>query len=67
MKNLLFKELRLCVPAQAWIYFALVACVLIPGWPPIVGLFYVTVSVMIIFSSSPRRFSPSLCCSSAIS
>ena len=49
MKNLLFKELRLCVPAQAWIYFALVACVLIPGWPPIVGLFYVTVSVMIIF------------------
>ena len=49
MKNLLFKELRLCVPAQAWIYFALVARVLIPGWPPIVGLFYVTVSVMIIF------------------
>ena len=49
MKNLLFKELRLCVPAQAWVYFALVACVLIPGWPPIVGLFYVTVSVMIIF------------------
>ncbi len=49
MKNLLFKELRLSVPAQAWVYFALVACVLIPGWPPIVGLFYVTVSVMIIF------------------
>lgn len=49
MKNLLFKELRLSVPPQTWVYIALVACVLIPSWPPIIGFFYVTLSVMIIF------------------
>lgn len=40
MKNLLFKEIRLCVPAQVWIFVALSALIVVPNWPSLVAFVY---------------------------
>ncbi|MDY5441237.1 MAG: ABC-2 transporter permease [Candidatus Enteromonas sp.] len=49
MKNLLYKELRLCMPVQAWIYFLLIITVVVPNWPPIIGFYMPLVACNIIF------------------
>ena len=35
MKNLLYKELRLCVPVQTWIFVALNCLCIIPNYPAV--------------------------------
>ncbi|MDY2913260.1 MAG: ABC-2 transporter permease [Candidatus Enteromonas sp.] len=49
MKNLLYKELRLCMPVQAWIYFFMIITVIVPTWPPIIGFYMPLVACNIIF------------------
>ena len=40
MKNLLYKELRLCVPVQTWIFVALNCLCIIPNYPAVATLLY---------------------------
>lgn len=40
MKKLLYKELRLCVPTQCWIYACMTILIFIPSWPTLVAFIY---------------------------
>ena len=40
MKNLLYKEIRLCIPVQVWIFVGLSCLILIPSWPAMVAFVY---------------------------
>lgn len=40
MKNLLYKELKLCLNPQIIIFALLSCCVAIPSWPPLLGFIY---------------------------
>ena len=37
MKNLLYKELKLCVPLQTWIFIFLSITIMIPSWPSLIS------------------------------
>ncbi len=49
MKNLLFKEIKLCVPTQTWIFIALSMMIVIPSWPVMVSYVYVIAGFMPLF------------------
>lgn len=49
MKNLLSKELKLCVPTQTWIFVALSMCICIPSWPVMTSYIYVIAGFMPLF------------------
>ncbi|HBB05634.1 MAG TPA: hypothetical protein DCZ41_03500 [Firmicutes bacterium] len=50
MKNLLYKELRLCVPIQTWIFVFLSITIMIPSWPSLVSFFYPLAGLTVIFA-----------------
>ena len=50
MKNLLYKELKLSMNVQTWIYCFLVFVLMIPSWPSIVAFIYPLIGSTIIFS-----------------
>ncbi len=52
MKKLLYKELRLCVPAQCLIYACMSILVFIPTWPTPVAFIYPLASLSIVFPLS---------------
>ncbi len=49
MKNLLYKELRLSLPAQCIIYACLSTLVFIPTWPTLVAFIYPLASLTMVF------------------
>ena len=49
MKNLLFKEIRLCIPFQAWLFAAFSMFVMIPSWPALVAFVYPLAGFMTLF------------------
>ncbi len=50
MKNLLYKELRLCVPPFVLFYFAFSCMLLIPSYPYLVAFFFICNATMHIFT-----------------
>ncbi|MGN1076268.1 MAG: hypothetical protein ACI4QP_04825, partial [Candidatus Enteromonas sp.] len=50
MKNLLYKELRLCVPVQTWIFVALNCLCIIPNYPAVATLLYPLSGFSVLFS-----------------
>ncbi len=50
MKNLLYKELRLCVPSFVFFYLAFAFMVLIPSYPYLVAFFFICNATMHIFT-----------------
>ncbi len=50
MKNLLYKELKLSVPVQTWIFVFLSVLIFIPSWPSLVSFFYPLAGLSVIFS-----------------
>lgn len=50
MKNLLYKELKLCVPVQTWIFVFLSITIAIPSWPSLVSFFYPLAGLTVIFA-----------------
>ena len=40
MKNLLYKEIKLCIPHQVWIFVFLTCLIAIPTWPSLVAFIY---------------------------
>ncbi len=49
MKNLLYKEFKLCVPVQTWVFVCLSALVGIPSWPSLVPFVYPIAGFATIF------------------
>ncbi len=49
MKNLLYKEFKLCVPVQTWVFVCLSALVGIPSWPSLVPFLYPIAGFATIF------------------
>lgn len=49
MKNLLFKEIKLCIPTQTWIFVALSMMICIPSWPVMTSYVYVIAGFMPLF------------------
>lgn len=49
MKNLLYKELRLCLTPQAIIFGCLSVLIVIPGWPSLIAFIYTFVGFFVIF------------------
>lgn len=49
MKQLLYKEYRLCLSGQSIIFLALTLLILIPTWPAIVPFLYTLVGIITIF------------------
>lgn len=49
MKNLLFKEIRLCIPFQTWMFAAFSMFVMIPSWPSLVAFVYPLAGFMTLF------------------
>lgn len=49
MKNLLYKELKLCVTPQAWIFISITALIAIPTWPALVAFIYPLSALLSIF------------------
>ncbi len=52
MKNLLYKEIVLCVPIQTWILCALSITIVIPSYPSLVAFFYPLASFISVFTIS---------------
>lgn len=50
MKNLLYKEIKLCVPTQTWIFVFLSISIVIPSWPSLVCFFYPLAGLTVIFA-----------------
>lgn len=50
MKNLLYKELRLCVPPFVFFYLGFAFMVLIPSYPYLVAFFFICNATMYIFT-----------------
>ncbi len=50
MKNLLYKELKLSVPVQTWIFVFLSILIFIPSWPSLVSFFYPLAGFSVVFS-----------------
>ncbi len=49
VKNLLYKEFKLCVPVQAWVFVCLSALIGIPSWPSLVPFIYPLAGFATIF------------------
>lgn len=49
MKNLLFKELKLCLTPQALIFCFLSALIIIPSWPSLIAFIYTFMAFFVIF------------------
>lgn len=49
MKNLLFKEIRLCIPPQAWIFAFLSMLIAVPSWPAMTAFIYPLAGFMTLF------------------
>ncbi len=49
MKKLLYKEIRLCIPVQCYIYACMSALVFIPTWPTLVAFIYPLASLSMVF------------------
>ena len=52
MKNILYKELRLCMPARTLIFFAFVSMLLIPDYPYLVAGFFICNGIFQMFTQS---------------
>ncbi len=52
MKNLLYKEIVLCVPVQTWILCALSITIIIPSYPSLVAFLYPLAAFISIFTIS---------------
>lgn len=52
MKNLLYKELKLCVPLQTWIFIFLSITIMIPSWPSLISFFYPLAGITVVFTLS---------------
>ena len=50
MKNLLYKELKLCVPSFVFFYLAFSCMLLIPSYPYLVAFFFICNATMYIFT-----------------
>lgn len=50
MKNLLYKEIKLCVPLQTWIFVCLSFTIAIPSWPSLVAFFYPLAGFTVVFT-----------------
>ena len=50
MKNLLYKELKLSVPVQTWIFVCLSITIAIPSWPSLISFFYPLAGLTVIFA-----------------
>lgn len=50
MKNLLYKEIKLSVPTQTWIFVFLSISIVIPSWPSLVCFFYPLAGLTVIFA-----------------
>ncbi len=49
MKNLLYKEIKLCVTGQTWAFISLSALILIPTWPTLVAFIYPVAGLFPVF------------------
>lgn len=49
MKNLLYKEIKLCIPAQVWIFAFLSCLIVIPSWPALVAFVYPVSGFLALF------------------
>lgn len=49
MKNLLYKEFKLCVPVQTWVFVGLSALIAVPSWPTLVPFLYPIAGFATIF------------------
>ncbi len=58
MKNLLYKELRLCVPVQTWIFVALNCLCIIPNYPAVATLLYPLSGFSVLFSAAQSDHDP---------
>ena len=52
MKNLLYKERKLCVPLQTWVFVFLSFTIAIPTWPSLVAFFYPLAGFTVVFTLS---------------
>jgi len=49
MKNLLYKEKKLCVSLQTWVFAFLSFTIVIPTWPSLVSFFYPLAGFAVVF------------------